>query len=76
MIRCEVINCVNKTNHSFLTTCPDHAHDCSICLDKLDGEIDDIARMVCGHQYHATCLYRWLDKSINCPLCRRVKLTG
>jgi hypothetical protein len=43
--------------------------ECSICLSKTS----DVARPIklsCGHQFHESCLGRWLESSPTCPLCR------
>lgn len=48
-----------ETEHTF----------CSICYEYI--EIDCIRLQVCKHQYHYTCIKRWLSKSNECPLCRQ-----
>ncbi|KAH7543751.1 hypothetical protein JRO89_XS15G0010800 [Xanthoceras sorbifolium] len=43
--------------------------DCSICLESVGvGEV--VARLLCSHLYHTTCITRWLHKKPSCPLCR------
>jgi len=43
--------------------------ECSICLDALVlGE--QALRIPCGHLYHEDCIYDWLKKSNECPVCR------
>lgn len=49
--------------------CFNHAGQCSICLSRL-GQNDETSVLKCGHQYHATCIYRWLDRANTCPMCR------
>lgn len=45
------------------------SHECSICLDSLVlGE--QAIRIPCGHLYHEDCVYDWLKKSNECPVCR------
>lgn len=42
---------------------------CVICLEEfLSGS--EVSRMPCSHVYHEDCIYRWLEKSGSCPLCR------
>jgi hypothetical protein len=42
--------------------------ECPICLECiLDASCDPI---VCGHQFHRSCLKEWLHESSLCPLCR------
>lgn len=50
--------------------CYQHSEKCSICLDRI-GQGDDTSTLVCGHSFHATCIYHWLDKAVTCPMCRR-----
>ena len=52
-----------------LPTCHVHASQCAICLGSL-GSSDDASRLSCGHWYHACCIYKWIDNSSQCPLCR------
>ena len=49
--------------------CFNHAGQCSICLSKL-GQADETSTLKCGHAYHATCIYKWLDQANTCPVCR------
>lgn len=39
---------------------------CSICLE--DGTCPTTT--LCGHQFHASCLNRWLCRTSTCPFCR------
>jgi Ring finger domain len=41
---------------------------CSICLYKLKSSVRSLP---CSHQFHASCLTSWLNKSSDCPLCRQ-----
>jgi hypothetical protein len=42
---------------------------CSICLeDVVRGGI----KTECGHEFHGTCLKRWLRTQFSCPYCRQV----
>ncbi|KAL9389418.1 hypothetical protein Peur_018023 [Populus x canadensis] len=44
--------------------------ECAVCLsDVQEGE--EIRELRCGHVFHRSCLYRWLDfRQSTCPLCR------
>lgn len=45
------------------------SNECSICLDELVlGQ--PALRIPCGHLYHEDCVYDWLKKSNECPVCR------
>ncbi len=69
-IQCGVNNCKNEIIDSILGACPDHSDSCPVCLDNLGS--DEVVKMTCGHMYHSVCLYHWLDKARNCPVCRSV----
>ena len=42
--------------------------ECVICHDQCSGEH---MTLVCGHQYHASCITTWLTRQRSCPVCRR-----
>ncbi len=42
---------------------------CAVCLDDDDRHHRWITG--CGHVYHRSCLYAWLQHRTNCPECRR-----
>jgi len=55
-------------NH--LDTCWVHSDTCSVCLEKL-GTKDEVARVSCGHHFHAGCIDKWWHTGkCRCPLCR------
>ena len=41
--------------------------DCPICIDPL---VDDTYTTLCNHEFHTTCIWRWLQESHFCPMCR------
>lgn len=43
--------------------------DCAICLSRKSSS-KNVAVLPCGHKYHETCLYEWLEEHPNCPMCR------
>lgn len=43
---------------------------CSICLNTCNDEFG--IELLCSHTYHLSCLYTWVEKSPNCPLCRNL----
>jgi hypothetical protein len=57
--------------HSLGTTdkCWNHADSCPVCLEKI-GLGDDTSKLQCGHAFHASCIYKWLDRDTRCPMCR------
>jgi len=41
---------------------------CAVCLS--DFEVDDMLRQLpCGHNFHRTCIDKWLRQNKVCPLC-------
>ena len=41
---------------------------CSICLDQLVREKDDVCRIKnCGHYFHSECINLWLKNHSICP---------
>eukprot|EP01063_Lacrimia_lanifica_P019998 TRINITY_DN27383_c0_g1_i1.p1 TRINITY_DN27383_c0_g1~~TRINITY_DN27383_c0_g1_i1.p1 ORF type:complete len:293 (+),score=83.56 TRINITY_DN27383_c0_g1_i1:75-953(+) len=43
---------------------------CVICQDGYTPAEDTLARMPCGHVYHADCVTPWLRQNHTCPTCR------
>lgn len=42
------------------------AEKCSICFENMtEGKVT-----ACNHVFHGSCLRRWLETSMECPLCR------
>ncbi|KNA15677.1 hypothetical protein SOVF_095990 isoform A [Spinacia oleracea] len=49
--------------------------DCSICLESF-VEGNKLINLPCGHRFHTSCLYPWLQTCGKCPYCRSyIKLT-
>uniref|UniRef100_A0A1J3JAF0 RING-type E3 ubiquitin transferase n=1 Tax=Noccaea caerulescens TaxID=107243 RepID=A0A1J3JAF0_NOCCA len=42
---------------------------CSVCLDDFDIGTE-AKQMPCDHNFHADCLFPWLELHSSCPLCR------
>jgi hypothetical protein len=47
---------------------------CAVCLESFSRG-DWVSRLPCTHQYHRTCIERWLSSHVECPVCR-VDLAG
>ncbi|CAA6675816.1 unnamed protein product [Spirodela intermedia] len=46
---------------------------CCICQeDYANG--DDLGVLTCGHDFHASCVGRWLVLKNNCPICKKTGL--
>jgi hypothetical protein len=69
------MRCTNKTcsgkrckNPTFsFGDCVVHAN-CAICLDRVQTDV--IAKIRCGHVFHADCIYKHFDNDHKCPVCR------
>ncbi|EFP76500.2 uncharacterized protein PGTG_02941 [Puccinia graminis f. sp. tritici CRL 75-36-700-3] len=48
---------------------------CSICLENWGDEDARITWPSCTHFFHKSCLERWRQSSVACPLCREVDQT-
>lgn len=44
------------------------ADDCTICLDNMCGERDNLYMLSCGHMFHTECLAHC--RKPQCPVCR------
>jgi hypothetical protein len=40
---------------------------CSICLEENDK---NVYCLDCKHNFHAECIFQWLETQNTCPLCR------
>ncbi|CAO2816919.1 unnamed protein product [Amaranthus hypochondriacus] len=43
---------------------------CSICLENLSNDGDNLKIVRCKHVFHSECLLQWLSKNQSCPCCR------
>ncbi|XP_010474274.1 PREDICTED: E3 ubiquitin ligase BIG BROTHER-related-like [Camelina sativa] len=57
----------NKRKQKTLSS--DNDDMCTICLMEFkDGR--KVATLLCGHEFHNTCIMKWIKFGDNCPLCR------
>ncbi|PKU85677.1 RING-H2 finger protein ATL1 [Dendrobium catenatum] len=50
------------------------APECVICLSPFD-EGEEVSQLPsCRHLFHAGCIYLWLHRNNNCPICRAIVL--
>lgn len=46
--------------------------ECSICLELMTKDSRRVIKLYCcDHIYHEKCIKEWIEKSRNCPLCRK-----
>ncbi len=46
--------------------------DCTICLDKIKNDNNQVTTYECNHTFHLKCLNSWVMKSQTCPICRQI----
>ncbi|KAA8532872.1 hypothetical protein F0562_033011 [Nyssa sinensis] len=44
---------------------------CPTCLEEYTPENPKIITQ-CSHHYHLSCIYEWMERSENCPICGKV----
>ncbi|CAA6672553.1 unnamed protein product [Spirodela intermedia] len=50
------------------------AESCCICQeDYADGE--ELGVLTCGHDFHASCVGKWLVQKNFCPICKKTALS-
>ncbi|CAK7349841.1 unnamed protein product [Dovyalis caffra] len=42
---------------------------CVVCLDDFSASVE-LTKLPCSHVFHEKCIFRWLQDSKSCPLCR------
>ena len=43
--------------------------DCMICMENIE-ENDICKKLNCNHIFHSKCINSWLERTLECPLCR------
>ena len=46
----------------------EHAR-CAVCLENYEIG-DSVRHLPCLHSYHATCIDKWFEASVECPVCK------
>jgi len=64
---------IETATDSFDEEFSDSEHQCAICLtDYKEGDkICGSPNKLCQHQFHRTCITKWLMKKEECPYCRQ-----
>jgi hypothetical protein len=57
------------------------SESCIICMDDFvkEAEVDEkmkIATLLCGHQFHTSCISTWIIQQGRCPVCREPVTLG
>ena len=42
--------------------------DCPICYEKMTSS--NMIKTSCKHEFHRSCLERWMEENPSCPMCR------
>ncbi|KAB1994363.1 hypothetical protein ES319_D13G094300v1 [Gossypium barbadense] len=52
--------------------------DENVCPTCLEDYIPENPRIVlqCSHTYHLGCIYKWMERSENCPICGKMMMFG
>ena len=43
---------------------------CSICLDEISEDENELDVLDCAHEYHKRCIAKWMEQNPVCPECR------
>jgi len=59
--------CLEKLKDSFANSSP------STSFIKTDTTLKDLRKILtpCNHEFHLTCLGKWLESKLECPYCRK-----
>jgi len=44
---------------------------CTVCQEPIDADVPVRRINLCQHQFHKTCIDRWFERSVFCPMCRQ-----
>jgi hypothetical protein len=47
----------------------DVGQECAVCMDCFEAK-QWLRKLPCGHVYHDTCVCKWFEEHVHCPLCR------
>ncbi|KAI5682449.1 hypothetical protein M9H77_03677 [Catharanthus roseus] len=53
---------------------PEKQKVCCICLDEFVNR-QELGKLDCRHNYHVTCIEKWLMEKNCCPLCKRTAIS-
>jgi len=51
--------------------CPVSYGECAVCLETFSFTERPVALLICSHEFHANCMQAVLQRSNQCPKCRR-----
>jgi hypothetical protein len=60
------------TNATSILTIGDTSDStCTVCQEQIDHDMPVRRINLCQHQFHKTCIDRWFERSVFCPMCRQ-----
>ena len=60
------------TNATSILTITDTSDaTCTVCQDLIDPDVPVRRINLCQHQFHKSCIDRWFERSVFCPMCRQ-----
>ncbi|XP_021358167.1 uncharacterized protein LOC110453518 isoform X3 [Mizuhopecten yessoensis] len=65
--------CDNNVNSRVKFVSQKMGSDCAICLEEQNVMVKPVVEITCRHTYHQSCISKYfeIDKTANCPQCRR-----
>ena len=64
-----VSKCLTETIYCSSDQCQDNG-SCAICLEEYKNKHDVGTLKTCGHDYHVSCIKKWLSMKKLCPICK------
>ncbi|CAK8543830.1 unnamed protein product [Lathyrus sativus] len=62
--------CLTETIYCSSDQCQEDEGSCVICLEEYKN-MDDVGTLkTCGHDYHVSCIKKWLSMKKLCPICK------
>ena len=43
--------------------------ECAVCISQIDNK-ETMGILICKHEFHKECIYKWLNCKLTCPCCR------
>ena len=60
------------TNATSILTITDTSDaTCTVCQEQIDSDVPVRRINLCQHQFHKSCIDRWFERSVFCPMCRQ-----
>jgi protoheme ferro-lyase len=60
------------TNATSILTIGDTSDStCTVCQEQIDHDVPVRRINLCQHQFHKSCIDRWFERSVFCPMCRQ-----